>query len=65
MNSYIYFSIYIIIEGHIFALQTIKTVIKYLINTPMRQFKINKNFTNRTEESLDKYLVEIDLLINN
>jgi RNA polymerase primary sigma factor len=25
----------------------------------MRQFKINKNFTNRTEESLDKYLVEI------
>ena len=29
----------------------------------MRQFKINKNFTNRTEESLDKYLVEITYAI--
>lgn len=25
----------------------------------MKQFKINKNFTNRSEESLDRYLVEI------
>jgi RNA polymerase primary sigma factor len=25
----------------------------------MKQFKINKNFTNRSEESLDKYLAEI------
>lgn len=25
----------------------------------MKQFKINKNYTNRSEESLDKYLVEI------
>ena len=26
----------------------------------MKQFKINKNYTNRSEESLDKYLVEIN-----
>lgn len=26
----------------------------------MKQFKINKNYTNRFEESLDKYLVEIN-----
>lgn len=26
----------------------------------MKQFKINKTFTNRTEESLDRYLVEIN-----
>ena len=26
----------------------------------MKQFKINKNNTNRSEESLDKYLVEIN-----
>ena len=26
----------------------------------MKQFMINKNYTNRTEESLDKYLVEIN-----
>ena len=25
----------------------------------MKQFKINKNYTNRSEESLDRYLVEI------
>ena len=25
----------------------------------MRQFKISKSFTNRSEESLDKYLLEI------
>ena len=25
-----------------------------------KQFKINKNYTNRSEESLDKYLVEIN-----
>ena len=25
----------------------------------MIQFKINKNYTNRSEESLDRYLVEI------
>lgn len=26
----------------------------------MKQFKINKNYTNRSEESLDKFLVEIN-----
>jgi len=26
----------------------------------MKQFKINKNYTNRSEESLDKYFVEIN-----
>ena len=26
----------------------------------MKQFKINKNYTNRSEESLDMYLVEIN-----
>ena len=26
----------------------------------MKQFKINQNYTNRSEESLDKYLVEIN-----
>ena len=26
----------------------------------MKQFRINKNYTNRSEESLDKYLVEIN-----
>jgi RNA polymerase primary sigma factor len=25
----------------------------------MKQFKINKNITNRSEESLDRYLIEI------
>ena len=25
----------------------------------MKQFKISKNYTNRSEESLDRYLVEI------
>ena len=34
-----------------------KTIIK---NVLMKQFKINKNYTNRSEESLDKYLVEIN-----
>ena len=28
----------------------------------MKQFKINKNYTNRSEESLDKYLVEINCI---
>ncbi len=32
----------------------------YLDNMRMKQFKINKTFTNRTEESLDRYLVEIN-----
>ena len=26
----------------------------------MKQFKINNNYTNRSEESFDKYLVEIN-----
>ena len=34
-----------------------KTIIK---NVLMKQFKINKNYTNRSEESLDKFLVEIN-----
>ena len=31
----------------------------FIIVYKMKQFKINKNFTNRSEESLDRYLVEI------
>ena len=42
-------------EIHIFVHEN-----NYKKNVLMKQFKINNNYTNRSEESLDKYLVEIN-----
>ncbi len=42
-------------EIHIFVQEN-----NYKKNVLMKQFKINKNYTNRSEESLDKHLVEIN-----